>query len=116
MCLACNCFSALITHLIFGPQYPSKRVSGPGCNAQVMVLWLLAFWVLGYFALPGSLELLGLEREELTARGQVRPHPYVLLSPSPRRLLRAKCYLTSGVNAALVHALHLWTLFPEGAP
>ncbi len=36
-----------------------------------MFLWLMAFWVLGYVALPGGLDLLGLEREELTARGQV---------------------------------------------
>ena len=43
-----------------------------GKIVQVMLLWLVAFWVLGYFALPGSLELLGLERDELTARGQVR--------------------------------------------
>lgn len=42
-------------------------------STQVMILWLMAFWVLGYVALPGGLELLGLEREELTARGQVRP-------------------------------------------
>lgn len=36
-----------------------------------MFLWLLAFWALGYFALPNSLDLLGLERGELSARGQV---------------------------------------------
>jgi hypothetical protein len=42
---------------------------------QVMVLWLFAFWVLGYLALPSGLELLGVEREELTARGQVQESP-----------------------------------------
>lgn len=36
-----------------------------------MFLWLLAFWALGYFALPNSLDLLGLERGDLSARGQV---------------------------------------------
>ena len=40
---------------------------------QVMFLWLLAFWALGYFALPNSLDLLGLERGDLSARGQVGP-------------------------------------------
>lgn len=57
-----------------------------------MFLWLMAFWLLGYVALPGGLELLGLEREELTARGQVRacmhPHPSPIhtkgLSDKPR--------------------------------
>ncbi|KAK9915094.1 hypothetical protein WJX75_004689 [Coccomyxa subellipsoidea] len=45
-----------------------------GKIVQVMILWLMAFWVLGYVALPGGLELLGLEREELTARGQALVH------------------------------------------
>lgn len=38
-----------------------------------MFLWLVAFWALGYFALPNSLDLLGLERGDLSARGQVGP-------------------------------------------
>ena len=54
---------------------PSRSLDRMLCtDAQVMLLWLISFWVLGYVALPGGLELLGLEREELTARGQVRTH------------------------------------------
>ncbi len=46
---------------------------------QVMFLWLLAFWALGYFALPNSLDLLGLERGDLSARGQVATQATVVL-------------------------------------
>ena len=41
--------------------------------SQVMFLWFLAFWMLGYCAVPNSLDLLGLDGAELSARGQVRP-------------------------------------------
>ena len=39
---------------------------------QVMLLWLLAFWLLAHGAIPGALDLLGLEREELASHGQAR--------------------------------------------
>ena len=39
---------------------------------QVMFLWFLAFWMLGYCAVPNSLDLLGLDGADLSARGQVR--------------------------------------------
>ena len=47
---------------------------------QVMFLWLLAFWALGYFALPNSLDLLGLERGDLSARGQVTTRDTLVLT------------------------------------
>ena len=39
-----------------------------------MALWLLAFWSLGYLAVPGVLELLGVARDELSGRGQAVVH------------------------------------------
>ena len=36
-----------------------------------MSLWFLAFWLLGYCAVPNSLDLLGLDGADLSARGQV---------------------------------------------
>lgn len=36
-----------------------------------MLLWLLAFWLLAHGAIPGVLDMLGLEREELASHGQV---------------------------------------------
>ena len=36
-----------------------------------MFLWFLAFWMLGYCAVPNSLDLLGLDGADLSARGQV---------------------------------------------
>ena len=41
--------------------------------SQVMFLWFLAFWMLGYCAVPNSLDLLGLDGADLSARGQVCP-------------------------------------------
>ena len=41
---------------------------------QVMFLWLVTFWALGYVLLPLGLEVLGLEREELTSRGHALLH------------------------------------------
>ena len=41
---------------------------------QVLVLWALAFWILGYWLVPIGLDLAGLEREELSARGQALVH------------------------------------------
>ena len=37
---------------------------------QVMVLWVTAFWLLGCFVVPIALDLAGLEREDLSSRGQ----------------------------------------------
>jgi len=50
-------------------------------RAQVMLLWLLAFWLIAHGAIPGVLDLLGLEREELASHGQAR---------APRRPARAR--------------------------
>jgi len=41
---------------------------------QVSVLWLLAFWILGYWVLPCLLDLAGLERDDLSRRGQALVH------------------------------------------
>lgn len=60
-----------LKHFVFDMQPLLPVPWNAGKIVQVMFLWLFAFWVLGYLALPGGLELLGLEREELTARGQV---------------------------------------------
>jgi hypothetical protein len=39
-----------------------------------MLCWFLAFWFLGYWVVPVSLELLGVERDELSSRGQALLH------------------------------------------
>ncbi|CAK0780456.1 hypothetical protein CVIRNUC_005059 [Coccomyxa viridis] len=39
-----------------------------------MFLWFLAFWMLGYCAVPNSLDLLGLDGADLSARGQALLH------------------------------------------
>ncbi|KAK9829399.1 hypothetical protein WJX72_005594 [[Myrmecia] bisecta] len=41
---------------------------------QVMILWVLAFWILGYWIIPLGLGTFGLEREDLTTRGQALVH------------------------------------------
>jgi uncharacterized protein len=46
------------------------------CNAmlQVMVLWLLAYIIIGQVAVPVGLSLLGLDRDELSVRGHAMLH------------------------------------------
>ena len=39
---------------------------------QVMTLWVVAFYLLGCFVVPIALDLLDLERDDLSSRGQVR--------------------------------------------
>ena len=46
-------------------------VASQWSGAQVMLLWLLVFWLLAHGAIPGVLDMLGLEREELASHGQV---------------------------------------------
>lgn len=51
---------------------------------QVMVLWVTAFWLLGCFVVPIALDLAGLEREDLSSRGQVSPYTlYPVSTPRP---------------------------------
>ena len=38
---------------------------------QVMTLWVVAFYLLGCFVVPIALDLLDLERDDLSSRGQV---------------------------------------------
>jgi hypothetical protein len=73
---------------------------------QVMMLWLLAFWVLGYLALPSGLELFGVEREELTARGQACLLAWLILcfpcwgGPQALRFLLRDAQMGIGASSA----------------
>lgn len=50
-----------------------ERQAGWHCP-QVMMLWLLAYIVIGQVAVPITLSLLGLDRDELTIRGHALLH------------------------------------------
>lgn len=41
---------------------------------QVLLLWLMAFWFLGHCLLPTSFDFAGLERDDLSMRGQALVH------------------------------------------
>lgn len=41
---------------------------------QVTLLWFFAFWFLGYFVLPGTLNLFGLDKDELSITNQALYH------------------------------------------
>ena len=63
--------------------------------AQVMTLWVVAFYLLGCFVVPIALDLLDLERDDLSSRGQaslpdlldlcsMRTPPCARSQPKPR--------------------------------
>ena len=41
---------------------------------QVTLLWLFAFWCLGYFVLPGTMNLVGLDKDDLSIANQAIYH------------------------------------------
>ena len=86
-----------------------------------MSLWLLAFWALGYFALPNSLDLLGLERGDLSARGQVnlndltKPEARVLSCKTLQLSMTLSCTLHSACSPLSAGMLPKFALARQAA-